>query len=158
MESEQASVTYPIPPEHIKFTRRLIYPEAHKHCFYCGKELKGRQRHYCSEDHGSKYHRLYDWVWARKEIYKKYDGLCQKCGTSTFFNKHETSNIDLWAEIDHIEAIALGGDMLDRENLTLYCHKCHKEKTKNVDYAKMYPKQKDPHAIKLIKPLLEFFT
>ena len=158
MESNETDViTYPIPPRHIKFTRRLKWPEPHGRCWYCGKQLKGRQRHYCGKAHSKEYYNMYDWDIIRAETYKRFKGLCQDCGTQTYFRQGETDDMSLWAEIDHIEAIALGGDYIARENLTLYCHKCHNKKTKEVDYAKIYPKQKNPNALKPIKPLLEFF-
>ena len=37
-------------------------------------------------------------------------------------------------EVDHVKAIALGGDQWDIDNLRTLCYRCHKEKTKKDLY------------------------
>ena len=39
-------------------------------------------------------------------------------------------------EVDHINPVALGGDMFDEKNLQVLCYTCHKEKTK-IDAGKI---------------------
>ena len=47
-------------------------------------------------------------------------------------------------EVDHIIAVALGGDMWDKKNMQVLCRNCHAEKTKN-DMVKI-KENKNDHA------------
>lgn len=51
-------------------------------------------------------------------------------------------------DVDHIQAVSLGGDMWDKKNLQILCTRCHKKKTK-TDMQKLKAKRRG------LKPLVE---
>lgn len=151
MNGEKMEKTYPIAPVQIKFTRQSRFPEQHGHCFWCGAELKGRRKAYCRDSHRRNYYKRYTWEGVREYIYKREKGICQDCKELTFFKQQGGSDLDLSAEIDHIIPISKGGVFWDYDNLILYCHKCHVQKT----HKDLYPQK---YAFKPQPTLLEFFT
>lgn len=98
-------------------------------CRVCGKpkpKWDKARRKYCSDDCYYKYQECFKcWTTLRDEILKR-DKRCVKCGSTK----------DL--EIDHIKALINGGDMWDKNNLRVLCHKCHVKKTKHDFYEKKY--------------------
>ena len=131
-------ISYPIMPIQISNSRRMIYPKRHGYCFWCGRKLEGRKRHYCSDTHGRFYGFWFSWERVRSSIYIRDKGTCQKCRKEALWlhkrNGLKEFNIDDLGEIDHITAIALGGSNWDLTNLQLLCRKCHINKTRKDIY------------------------
>lgn len=100
-------------------------------CRVCSKPKsrwnKGRRK-YCSNDCFWKYQECFKtWTGIRSEILDR-DKQCVKCSS--------TSQL----EVDHIKAIVNQGEMWDKNNLRVLCHKCHLEKTRSDLYEKKYVK------------------
>lgn len=131
-------ISYPITPIQIPITRRMVYPKRHGFCFWCGRKLKGRKRHYCSDKHGRFYGFWFSWRRVRMSIFSRDKGTCQECGKKELWFEKRTDlkefNIDDLGEIDHIIAIANGGSNWDLANLQLLCRKCHINKTRKDIY------------------------
>lgn len=108
---------YPTPYE--DNPRRFQYPEAHGHCFVCGKELTGRKQKYCSSGHRKMYYARFTWANVRFHLWQRYQ-KCNHCGISLSFDE---------SECDHIVAVALGGAYWDYSNLQTLCRGCHTKKT-----------------------------
>lgn len=115
--------TYPIEPKQVVYgdgskpRGHFHYPSAHGKCFYCGKKLTGRQRHYCSRKCGHNYYAHFNWSSLREIILKRDRYKCLRCGSRDYL------------EVDHKVAIVNGGNFFDRENLQTLCRKCHGTKT-----------------------------
>ena len=70
---------YPIRPIPMNFTsRQFHYPFQHGKCFWCGKELKGRQKSYCSPDHYHQYYNHFDWGNLRSKVMRRDGHKCVK--------------------------------------------------------------------------------
>ena len=120
--------TYPIKPEKRYYQNEtgqmyhprgsFIFPRKHGKCFFCGNELKGRRRHYCSDECGKNYHLNFSWSGLRLLILERDNYTCVLCGSEGYL------------EVDHIVAIVNGGEYFDKENLRTLCEICHKKKTK----------------------------
>jgi 5-methylcytosine-specific restriction endonuclease McrA len=65
-----------------------------------------------------------DWLYRKKEIFKKYNGKCALCGTSINHKYH----------IHHILPLSKGGDH-SLSNLELLCENCHISKHPNLEAA-----------------------
>lgn len=92
-------------------------------CAYCGKQLKGKQRRWCSkkcEKTAVKEFRIAkgDIKTIRKELTKRDKGKCAHCGT----------NDKAW-DADHIIAVVNGGWGCDLSGYQTLCKPCHKKKT-----------------------------
>jgi len=61
------------------------------------------------------------WQDLRFQIFKRDKHRCQSCGKLLDFHEFNC---------DHIQPIAAGGDMWDKNNLQTLCVECHKKKTK----------------------------
>lgn len=72
-----------------------------------------------------------DWELRRQAIYKKYNGICQKCFCKTSMNGFYTKQGTVSAHVHHIIHISKGGDHA-LENLTLLCANCHKQEHPNM--------------------------
>ncbi len=131
-------MNYPLEPIQFPNSRRMIYPKNHGYCYWCGRKLSGRRRSYCSDKHADYYHFWFNWNRVRMSVYNLADGICQSCQKpDLWFERREDLKefkINDLGEIDHILAIALGGNNWDLENLQLLCHDCHKKKTRKDIY------------------------
>lgn len=97
---------------------RFLYPKQHGKCFYCGKELIGRRKSYCSDSHHFLYFSTFTWRGLREIIIKRDRFKCVKCDSQDYL------------EVDHIIAVVNDGKYFDKENLQTLCHSCHKKKTR----------------------------
>lgn len=113
---------YPLMPRQHLNARTHKWPDAHGRCFYCGTKLTGRRRHYCSDNHVQTYYNRFSWIDTRAQIWKRDENRCVLCSIRLKFEE---------AEIDHIQAIALGGAYWDYANMRTLCIPCHKRKTKH---------------------------
>ncbi len=127
-------ISYPLEPISIPNSRRMIYPKHHGYCYWCGRELSGRRRSYCSDKHSEYYNFWFSWQRVRISIFNRDRGTCQKCGKKPLWFEKRTDlkeyHINNLGEVDHVVAIANGGDNWDLMNLQLLCHKCHIQKTR----------------------------
>lgn len=92
---------------------------------WCGKEFKWPRRKYCCGRHANLFYfsiRAY-WESFRLQAIERDNYTCTECG----FHTKDTSKFD----VDHIQAIALGGFCFDLDNVRTLCKECHKIKTKN---------------------------
>lgn len=152
--------TYPIIPE-VGAYRKVEWPAKHGRCLWCGTKLKPRSElkdhrnfsnYFCVYDpkiHGkhschSWYNSKFNWDWLRSIILHRDGNKCVLCG----YEK------DL--SVDHITAVALGGDYWDPTNLRTLCDSCHKEKSR-LDVQKITELRKEPVKPKFI-PLLRFLS
>ena len=127
-------------------------------CIYCGKQLKGRQKKYCSTlcERRSAYLRWYpnfgEERWRqeiyRKDLYYRYDFKCAICGWQLFENHSDIADLDgriqkgNGCEIHHIIPLSKGGTS-EWENLILLCPNCHKKADVGViDVQTLKSKQK----------------
>ncbi len=86
----------------------------------------------------------------RKELMEEAEKAYQKALNLTAEDLYVYSGIEElpWSydtfEVDHIEPVALGGDMFDKKNLQVLCYTCHKKKTKidAKEIAKLRRKEK----------------
>jgi len=97
-----------------------------KHCIICRRKLPKYKRKYCSTECWSKWYNelappVY-WNDMRYRTIKRDNFTCQGCKTK-FENDEKL-------EVDHIKAVALGGNIFDMDNLQTLCHECHANKTK----------------------------
>ncbi len=125
---------YPLIAKQQLLSRTAIYPLPHGRCFFCGKELSGRRRSYCSDEHRRVYYSRFNWGNVRGRIWERDKKTCVQCGVSVGFYD---------AEIDHIQAIFLGGTYWDYFNLRTLCKTCHKRKTRQDFTIKKYTKLKE---------------
>lgn len=109
----------PVPGMHNK--RSFSYPSQHGKCFWCGKELIGRQRSYCSSEHYYLYFNAFNWDTLRSKILKRDGWKCVKCKKSDSL------------QVDHKIALMNNGDFWDEFNLQTLCTPCHGTKT-SMDY------------------------
>lgn len=79
----------------------------------------GQRRHCC-------YHHYHLWshaIHATWGVYRAYlvraVGRCEACGAAG----------TEWMDVDHVEALALGGSMWDANNHRVLCKPCHRHKT-----------------------------
>ena len=104
------------------------------HCLYCGKELTGRQRKYCSEWCGYWYRREtattlnYTWAQLRSEILDRDGWICQDKSCGVDLKTLPEGDV----EVHHIKPISEGGSMWDRDNLISYCIRCHRIRHRNA--------------------------
>jgi 5-methylcytosine-specific restriction endonuclease McrA len=121
-----------------------------RYCVWCGSQLSGRARNWCS---GGKCLLEYrakcqNWVAVRKLLARNNRErnnnhiICESCN-EIIYKPHEDGGLELVKpaftkqgtkmynayEIDHKIAIALGGHPTDMSNLCLICVECHKKKT-----------------------------
>ncbi len=108
-----------------------------KICHLCGNSLPKGKRAYCSEDCRVRWNN-YAGICSlqtnsvRREIHKRFDFTCQKCG-KMFYQTHPSGvMVPLFAgEVHHIIPIEVGGPD-EWDNLTLVCPKCHKDIHKTI--------------------------
>lgn len=115
--------SYPLEPRQKPFSRDMVYPKHHGRCYWCGQQLTGRRRSFCKDEHRYFYWYWFSWETIRERVYIRDNGSCQNCGDK------ESS-----FEVDHIKAIALGGENWNLDNLQLLCINCHKLKTRKDIY------------------------
>lgn len=105
-------------------------------CLECGKELTGRRRKYCSDEHANAYFARYDYKGMVREVLKRDNWTCQICSYQNENNKGVT--LSLYSrekrgirrvEVDHIVALADGANPLDQDNCRTLCEECHKKET-----------------------------
>lgn len=96
-------------------------------CGYCGVELSGRRRYWCSDDCVNAMHILgKDWPTLRRKVLKENPNCasCTKPRPEPFWHS------DGWV-VDHIIPISIGGEEFEESNLQLLCPECNKIKTAN---------------------------
>lgn len=136
---------YPIEPEQVVYgdgsTPRghFRYPSAHGHCFFCGNKLKGRRRHYCSNECGENYYNHFNWTGLREIILERDNYQCVKC-----------DGLD-YLEVDHIIAVVNGGNYFDKKNLQTLCRVCHGIKTSEDLKEKNLRERRNRVKIKIIE-------
>lgn len=101
-------------------------------CPRCGKPknewAKGRCRDWrcCSVDCSRKFYKnsgITYWQQFKEKALERDDWTCVKCG----FKPENRQGLI----VDHIKAIALGGEEFELENLQTLCDECNKKKTAN---------------------------
>lgn len=97
-----------------------LYPTKTGFCFWCGKQLPKRLRHYCSGKCSYSYYSHFNWNDVREAILIRDNYHCQSC-------KDQFNYSDL--DVDHIKPIHLGGEYWDYSNLQSLCKKCHHDKS-----------------------------
>lgn len=108
---------YPLKPVPITYNARsFTYPSQHGKCYWCGSELTGRRKSYCSKECYTEYYGNFDWKFLRIKMLRRDNFQCVKCK-------------GLANQVDHKIAIMNGGDFFDHSNLQTLCNKCHGAKT-----------------------------
>jgi len=103
-------------------------------CIWCGNELPGRKRKYCSEDcqwHYKAGAANYDLevTSLRRYVHKWFNFQCHICGTH--LSNITPAGVEYpvhQGEVDHITPLFQGGKDV-WENLQLLCTDCHREKS-----------------------------
>jgi len=117
---------------HIQIPENYVENDRLGLCRVCGKpksQWDKSRRKYCSDDCWWKYQECFKtWTRLRDEILAR-DKQCVKCGSK------------LQLEVDHIKAIVNKGDMWNKDNLRVLCHKCHCKKTRHDLYEQKYVKE-----------------
>lgn len=146
-------------------------------CTYCGTPLANKRLTYCNENCRNKYWEKHSWTWLRPKILKRDNFTCQECGLqikvegayyvvvadpqnkllqkSQPRGKHGNGFWFIPLVVDHILAIALGGDEWDENNLLTRCYWCNKAKTRR-DIAKIAKVRKVDDVTRK-RPLNSFF-
>ena len=125
---------YPLEPIQKPNSRDMFYPKYHGRCYWCGQQLTGRRRSFCCDRHRSDYWFWFSWDRVRQSVFLKDDGVCQRCGKEELHFSKGYGRINDSGEVDHIKAIALGGNNWDLRNLQLLCRECHINKTRKDIY------------------------
>ena len=120
--------------------RDKILKERGEKCEKCSKTLKqlSEYKETYKEEQKKKYIEKHPELLEqkRKELMEEVEEKYQKALNLTADDLYLYSEIEElpWSynsfEVDHIKAVALGGDMFDEKNLKVLCYPCHKEKTK----------------------------
>jgi 5-methylcytosine-specific restriction endonuclease McrA len=146
-------MSFPIRP--IINGRQANVPPPNGKCRFCGKRLPAKdsfkdKRFYseyycprpskCRKHYGIWIYLNYTWKGVRERVLFRDKDRCVICTGSA-------------EEVDHIQAISLGGDPFDINNLRLLCKIHHKKKTK-VDIVKLNYRRKNIQ----YKPLTEYMT
>lgn len=108
---------------------------------WCGRprdQWEPLQRKYCCYEHARFWTYYIHAYWQfYREVLVRAVAMCEKCGrkfpptvTASYdwgdtYNYHEGE-----MEVDHIQAISLGGEMWDSNNHRVLCRPCHKSKTR----------------------------
>ena len=119
-----------MPRQSTKIDIPEIYIENEKKglCRVCGKSIKRPFRKFCSTECSLKYQECFKtWTGLRDKIIAR-DKKCKMCGSESQL------------EVDHIKAIVNDGDMWNKNNLRVICHRCHIRKTKLDLYKRKYVK------------------
>lgn len=117
------SEVYPIPPiiDEKKGQRYFKKPKPNFKCIYCGRTIVKKEELFCSVECDNKYKILFpSWETIRNKIFARDNYKCKSCGRIAIISE---------LEVDHIVAIALGGNFWYENNLQTLCDDCHKEKT-----------------------------
>lgn len=125
-------------------------------CRYCSQEVPAKRKSFCSEACVHEFKVQSQPAYARKCVFERDRGICKKCGLDTeelkqtlyqlrqrdleSYNKllHKlmyTYGADFrlgnhFFEIDHIQAVKLGGGSCGLDNLMTLCIPCHRQKTR----------------------------
>lgn len=103
---------------------------------WCGKSFKWPRRKYCCDTHANLWFysiRAY-WEGFRLQVIRRDNFTCQECGLNSkcpkcVTNSCEHDKDDTKFDVDHIQAISLGGMCYDLENVRTMCRGCHHKKT-----------------------------
>jgi ribosomal protein L37E len=128
-------------------------------CAWCGGELTGRRRSWCSDACVDEY-RIRAWPgFARKKVFERDGGVCALCGFDTEAAQHYAWQAHLgfygaearlevrarvralglpwlprsWWEADHIVPVCEGGAELGLDNLRTLCVPCHRRETADLN-------------------------
>ena len=135
---------------HYRFTGKG--PGGKNLCRWCGTEVSGRRRTWCSEECVEEFRTNHDWAHIRYLVQKRDNGICNICKTDTIelrkeinklrhlfkcrsFNFYNAFGIsphryDLW-DADHIIPRSEGG-VNHPDNIRTLCIWCHKKVTKEL--------------------------
>jgi 5-methylcytosine-specific restriction endonuclease McrA len=113
-------------------------------CRWCGGEVTGRRRTFCSDACVHEWKLRTDPSYLREQVFKRDRGVCALCGLNTeqlrkdkrkldygarrLFEKNWGSRRHLW-DADHIVPVVQGGGECDLSNMRTLCLKCHREVT-----------------------------
>ncbi len=67
----------------IQHTRYIVltgYESSDRRCWWCGEELKGKQKHY-HYGHMKEYYNHFNWNYAKVRAIKRAEYKCENCGT-----------------------------------------------------------------------------
>jgi 5-methylcytosine-specific restriction endonuclease McrA len=105
-------------------------------CLECGAKLSGRRRKYCSDECSDKFFARYDYNGMVAQVLRRDDWTCRICGYRNDHNEGAVPSSYLREkrgvrrmEVDHIVAVADGGDPMDQANCRTLCERCHREVT-----------------------------
>lgn len=134
---------------------RVLLGRENGECTWCGGELKGRQRCWCSAECVHQFRLRTDNAYQIDYVRKRESDKCQRCGRNVAEAKatwdkriksHGAPAKDQlkrelallghgrgkWWEVDHAIPVCEGGGLCSIENLRLLCGKCHQEVTSQL--------------------------
>lgn len=117
-------------------------------CRWCGKEVSGRRRTFCSDVCVHEWKLRTDPGYLRDKVFERDRGVCATCGVDTTTLRRDMRKLDyaarrrflkewglsegsrksLW-DADHILPVAEGGGQCDLSNMRTLCLRCHRAAT-----------------------------
>lgn len=98
---------------------------------------------------GYKPFKWWEWVKFRAEYLKELQRLygmlwCEYCGKHPLQINGEKYTNSCLATLDHIKAVANGGEIYDKSNLAVSCRTCNQDKgALRIDIPRLYPYSQD---------------
>lgn len=113
-----------IPLKHTTYTVLTGYETESGICFWCGKPLKGKAKHYC-RGCMTQYYNHFNWSYASHGARKRANYKCQNCGDT----EHDHGMTSL--RVHHIVPLKGAARFFSAYNLpwnlVVLCHTCHLE-------------------------------
>jgi 5-methylcytosine-specific restriction enzyme A len=116
-------------------------------CRWCGAEVAGRRRTFCSDPCVHEWKLRTDPGYLREQVFLRDRGVCALCGLDTESLRKDKRKLDyaarrqfekdwggrrnLW-DADHIVPVVEGGGECDLSNMRTLCLKCHRQATVNL--------------------------
>ncbi len=113
-------------------------------CRWCGVEVSGRRRTFCSDACVHQWKLRTDPGYLREQVFLRDRGVCALCGLDTEALRKDKRKLDyksrrqfekdwgprrnLW-DADHIMPVVEGGGECDLSNMRTLCLTCHREAT-----------------------------
>ncbi len=135
-------------------------------CRWCGGEVAGRRRTFCSAECVHQWKLRTDPGYLRDRVFDRDRGVCARCGVDTVALRRDMKKLDyaarraflkqwglregsrksLW-DADHVTAVAEGGGQCDLSNMRTLCLRCHREATAALRERLKLPAQDDARSI-----------
>lgn len=113
-------------------------------CRWCGAEVSGRRRTFCSDACVHQWKLRTDTGYLRQQVFLRDRGVCALCGLDTEALRKDKRKLDynarrqfekdwglrrhLW-DADHIIPVVEGGGECDLSNMRTLCLNCHRQAT-----------------------------